>query len=47
MSGSGPTCFGLFADAAAASIAAAALQRPGWWCWGGAIAGVAEPQPAT
>lgn len=39
MSGSGATCFGLFADAAAAESAARALARPGWWCWGGAIAG--------
>jgi 4-diphosphocytidyl-2-C-methyl-D-erythritol kinase len=35
MSGSGATCFGLFADAAAAERAAADL--PGaWWRWGGA-----------
>jgi len=38
MSGSGATCFGLFADAAAAEAAAAALARPGWWTWGGALA---------
>jgi 4-diphosphocytidyl-2-C-methyl-D-erythritol kinase len=33
MSGSGATCFGLFADAAAAALAAQSLQRqqPGWW----------------
>jgi len=31
MSGSGATCFGLFADAAEATRAAAALARPGWW----------------
>jgi 4-diphosphocytidyl-2-C-methyl-D-erythritol kinase len=33
MSGSGATCFALFADAAQASTAAAALaeSRPGWW----------------
>jgi 4-diphosphocytidyl-2-C-methyl-D-erythritol kinase len=31
MSGSGATCFGLFADATAAEAAAAALRRPGWW----------------
>jgi 4-diphosphocytidyl-2-C-methyl-D-erythritol kinase len=33
MSGSGPTCFGLFPDAAAAGSAAAALaaRHPGWW----------------
>jgi 4-diphosphocytidyl-2-C-methyl-D-erythritol kinase len=47
MSGSGPTCFGLFADAETAATAAATLRRPGWWCWGGAIAGVAEPQAPT
>ena len=35
MSGSGATCFGLFRSAAAATAAAAALARPGWWCWGG------------
>jgi 4-diphosphocytidyl-2-C-methyl-D-erythritol kinase len=37
MSGSGATCFGLFADGAAARRAAAGLQRPGWWCWGGSL----------
>jgi 4-diphosphocytidyl-2-C-methyl-D-erythritol kinase len=33
MSGSGPTCFGIFADAAAARAAAAriAAARPDWW----------------
>lgn len=33
MSGSGPTCFGLFADAEAARAAAETLQaaHPGWW----------------
>lgn len=33
MSGSGATCFGLFATSAEAAIAAAALRRdhPGWW----------------
>jgi 4-diphosphocytidyl-2-C-methyl-D-erythritol kinase len=36
MSGSGATCFGVFADAAAASAAAGLVQRPGWWAWGGA-----------
>ena len=35
MSGSGATCFGLFASAGAARAAAAALSRPGWWAWGG------------
>jgi 4-diphosphocytidyl-2-C-methyl-D-erythritol kinase len=38
MSGSGATCFGLFADAEGAEAAARALARPGWWCWGGAVA---------
>ncbi len=36
MSGSGATCFGVFADAAAASAAAGLVRRPGWWAWGGA-----------
>jgi 4-diphosphocytidyl-2-C-methyl-D-erythritol kinase len=31
MSGSGATCFGLFAGAAAAARAAAALHHTGWW----------------
>ena len=39
MSGSGATCFGLFADASAAEVAAAELARPGWWSWGGSLAG--------
>nr|WP_294521263.1 4-(cytidine 5'-diphospho)-2-C-methyl-D-erythritol kinase [uncultured Rhodopila sp.] len=37
MSGSGATCFGLYADAAVARAAAAAVARPGWWVWGGGI----------
>jgi 4-diphosphocytidyl-2-C-methyl-D-erythritol kinase len=37
MSGSGATCFGLYADPASALRAASALARPGWWCWGGAL----------
>lgn len=37
MSGSGATCFGLFADAEAARRAADAVSRPGWWVWGGGI----------
>jgi 4-diphosphocytidyl-2-C-methyl-D-erythritol kinase len=37
MSGSGATCFGLFASAEAAEAAAAALARPGWWTWGGGL----------
>ncbi len=34
MSGSGATCFGLFADPARAAAAAAAITaaEPGWWC---------------
>lgn len=39
MSGSGATCFGLFTDAEAASVAAAEVARPGWWSWGGSLAG--------
>ncbi|MDD2878525.1 MAG: 4-(cytidine 5'-diphospho)-2-C-methyl-D-erythritol kinase [Acidiphilium sp.] len=44
MSGSGATCFGIFADAdaAAAACATANLARPGWWCWGGAGTGKAD-----
>jgi len=36
MSGSGATCFGVFADAVAAAAAAEVLRRPDWWVWGGA-----------
>ena len=36
MSGSGATCFGIFADPAAAARAAAALPRS-WWRWGGGL----------
>jgi len=42
MSGSGATCFGIFATAAQAAAAAAAITRPGWWRWGG---GLYEPSP--
>jgi 4-diphosphocytidyl-2-C-methyl-D-erythritol kinase len=38
MSGSGATCLGLFANAAAARAAAVELARPGWWSWGGPLA---------
>lgn len=31
MSGSGATCFGLYADQATAAAAAAEIQSPGWW----------------
>ncbi|HBK06010.1 MAG TPA: 4-(cytidine 5'-diphospho)-2-C-methyl-D-erythritol kinase [Acetobacteraceae bacterium] len=37
MSGSGATCFGLFASAEIASAAASAIARPGWWVWGGGL----------
>jgi 4-diphosphocytidyl-2-C-methyl-D-erythritol kinase len=36
MSGSGATCFGVFADAAGATAAAEVVRRPAWWVWGGA-----------
>ena len=39
MSGSGATCFGLYADAAAAGAAVGHLQQPGWWCWAGSLRG--------
>ena len=41
MSGSGATCFGLFATAPEAAAAAASIGRraPGWWAWGGAGSG--------
>jgi 4-diphosphocytidyl-2-C-methyl-D-erythritol kinase len=40
MSGSGATCFGLFADAPEAASIAARMERPAhWWCWGGALEG--------
>lgn len=37
MSGSGATCFGLFARQEHAMAAARTLERPGWWVWGGAL----------
>jgi 4-diphosphocytidyl-2-C-methyl-D-erythritol kinase len=37
MSGSGATCFGLFASAEAARLAADLVKRPGWWVWGGGL----------
>jgi 4-diphosphocytidyl-2-C-methyl-D-erythritol kinase len=40
MSGSGATCFGLFASATDADRAARELARPDWWCWGGSLEGV-------
>lgn len=38
MSGSGATCFGLFANADAAAAVAAQAPAP-WWAWGGAMTG--------
>jgi 4-diphosphocytidyl-2-C-methyl-D-erythritol kinase len=39
MSGSGPTCFALFATVAEAEAAAALLKacEPAWWAWGGGL----------
>jgi 4-diphosphocytidyl-2-C-methyl-D-erythritol kinase len=37
MSGSGATCFGLFADVTAAEHAVARIARPDWWCWAGLL----------
>jgi len=45
MSGSGATCFGLFASPEAAITAEAAAQLPrGWWSWAG---GLAEAESST
>ena len=44
MSGSGATCFALFADRIAAEQAAEGLSRPGWWVWGGAMRGTVTPR---
>ncbi len=45
MSGSGATCFALFADRAAALAAAAMLRRaePSWWTAAGALSAAAPP----
>lgn len=37
MSGSGATCFGLFASAEAAEHAARAITQAAWWRWGGGL----------
>ncbi|HYZ64009.1 MAG TPA: 4-(cytidine 5'-diphospho)-2-C-methyl-D-erythritol kinase [Acetobacteraceae bacterium] len=42
MSGSGATCFGLFAAAEEAQAVAQGIP-PGWWGWGGALEGSAQP----
>lgn len=42
MSGSGATCFAIFATPAAARAAAAKITQPGWWAWGG---GLYQPAP--
>ncbi len=50
MSGSGATCFGIFATPAQAEAAAKLNARPGWWAWGGApLPAPARglPEPAT
>ena len=41
MSGSGATCFGLYARSDQAANAAAELRavHPDWWCWGGGLHG--------
>ena len=39
MSGSGATCFGLYATEREARTAAATLSGTGWWCWDGALHG--------
>ena len=37
MSGSGATCYGLFASETEALGAAASIATPGWWVWGGGL----------
>jgi 4-diphosphocytidyl-2-C-methyl-D-erythritol kinase len=37
MSGSGATCFGLFAEPATARVAVRTIERRGWWVWGGGL----------
>jgi 4-diphosphocytidyl-2-C-methyl-D-erythritol kinase len=43
MSGSGATCFAIFATPEEAVAAAEKIRHPGWWSWGG---GLYEPPPA-
>jgi 4-diphosphocytidyl-2-C-methyl-D-erythritol kinase len=50
MSGSGATCFGIFATPAEAEAALRLGNKPGWWAWGGApLPAPARglPEPAT
>jgi 4-diphosphocytidyl-2-C-methyl-D-erythritol kinase len=42
MSGSGATCFAIFANPAAAQAAAGQITQPSWWSWGG---GLYQPPP--
>jgi 4-diphosphocytidyl-2-C-methyl-D-erythritol kinase len=42
MSGSGATCFAIFATPEEAAAAAEKICHPGWWSWGG---GLYEPPP--
>jgi 4-diphosphocytidyl-2-C-methyl-D-erythritol kinase len=42
MSGSGATCFGIYATPQAANAALLAIKRPEWWSWAG---GLYEPAP--
>jgi 4-diphosphocytidyl-2-C-methyl-D-erythritol kinase len=37
MSGSGSTCFALFADCDTAGRALTRIRRTGWWCWSGPL----------
>ena len=37
MSGSGATCFAIFATPEEAVAAAEKIDRPGWWSWGGGL----------
>jgi 4-diphosphocytidyl-2-C-methyl-D-erythritol kinase len=37
MSGSGATCFGIYAGPEGARQAPARLRHPGWWCWAGPL----------
>ena len=50
MSGSGATCFGIFATPHEAKAAFSLNDRPGWWAWGGAprlARGGGLPEPAS